>query len=596
MAFDGITLRKIISEIQLLIGAKVNNIYEPDNNNIVISVYNGARYAINIETSASNYRLHLTTNIKSNPYKAPNFCMLLRKYIGNGKISKIYMNGLERICFIDFECFNEMNDIVNRTLAIELMGKYSNIVLLNDNGTIIDALKKFDGDSITSNSDNKAEVDKGQMQQSNARCIMPARKYILPEAQKVELESISEKEFVDTICSSDYKTMDTAIPNLINGISKTFMKSALDELKISNTVSDGSLKAIYQYITQILKNNCRDSKIVKYKNGYTVVRSKIVENKEGNFFLDDYYFNKQNEEEYINYRNSLLKILSATLDKIVRKLDNINEKIKSCERKEEYKIRGELLTANIYRFTNDYEKCSDSNFILITEDTKYVELENYYDNNKIIKIEIDPNITIAKNAEKYFKKYNKAKSTLEVTSAQKIDSQKELNYIESLVYELDNCNNIAEVDEVYNEISENLLFADVKLKKKNASKEKKQDIKALDNYMKLNIDGMDVFIGKNNKQNDYLSLKVANSTDYWFHTKDIHGSHLILKCNGKMPKNSTITRCAELAAYYSKAKFSSHVPVDYTMAKYVKKPKGSAPGYVIYTNNKTEYVNPKAEY
>jgi len=160
-----------------------------------------------------------------------------------------------------------------------------------------------------------------------------------------------------------------------------------------------------------------------------------------------------------------------------------------------------------------------------------------------------------------------------------------------LVYELDNCKTIEEIDEVYNEVTENILFTDLKLNRKE-KKTNKKDVSMLDNYMKLKVDDYDVFIGKNNKQNDYLTLKVAKDNDYWFHTKDIHGSHLILKCNGQMPKEETIIRCAELASYYSKAKFSSNVPVDYTLAKYVKKPKGTPPGYVIFTNNKTVYVNP----
>ena len=182
-----------------------------------------------------------------------------------------------------------------------------------------------------------------------------------------------------------------------------------------------------------------------------------------------------------------------------------------------------------------------------------------------------------------------------ITSSQKIEAEKELNYIESIVYSLDNCHSIEDIDEIYNEISENLLFIDVKIKGRNKNKVSlKSDTNMLNNYMKLQIDDFDVFIGKNNKQNDYLTLKVARDNDYWFHTKDIHGSHLILRCNGQMPKLSTIQACAELAAYYSKAKFSSHVPVDYTLVKYVKKPNGSAPGFVIYTNQKTIYVQPKS--
>ena len=186
------------------------------------------------------------------------------------------------------------------------------------------------------------------------------------------------------------------------------------------------------------------------------------------------------------------------------------------------------------------------------------------------------------------------KSTLEIVNIQKKETNKELDYLESLIQEMDNCENINDVDEVYNEISDNILFSDISIKnKRGTKKDKKTDMSSsLSNYIKLKIDEFDVFIGKNNKQNDFLTLKVANDNDYWFHTKDIHGSHLILKCNGITPKISTIEKCAKICAYYSKAKFSSHVPVDYTLKKFVKKPHGAVPGYVIYTNNKTIYVDP----
>ena len=576
MAFDGITLRKIIGELHILEGGKVNQIYVPTNNNIIIGIYNRSNYALNIDTSASNYRIHLTTNPKSNPLVAPNFCMILRKYLVNSKISKIYMNGLERICYIDFDCFNEMNDKVTRTLAIELMGKYSNVTLLNDKKVIIDALKKFDGEGIS-------------------RSIMPTIKYTTPTSDKTEFTNISQKEFIDLISSSESKTLDTAIPNTVNGISKQFIKSALESLKLSNTVSTSSLSLIYDYIISILDNNCKNAQIKEFKDNYSVfycINENI--NIDSNLFLDDFYYQKLINEEYIAYRNTLLKVLSSTLDKIVKKLENINDKIENAKKLDEYKISGELLIANIYKFTNDYNLASnDKSKILITDNTKYVELENFYDNNNLVKINIDPSISISKNAERYFKKYNKAKNTLEVTKIQKIETQKELNYIESLVYSLDNCKTIQDVDEVYNEISENLLFSSLNLKNKNNQKVKDTD-SMLNNYMKFKVDNYDVFIGKNNKQNDFLTLKLANPTDYWFHTKDIHGSHLILRCNGETPKIETITKCAELAAYYSKAKFSSHVPVDYTLVKNIKKPHGSSPGYVIYSTNKTIYVNPSS--
>ena len=577
MAFDGITLKKIICEMQILINGKVNSIYIPTSNNIVIGIYNGANYALNIDTSASNYRINLTTKSRPNPLVAPNFCMLLRKFLVNSKISKIYMNGLERICFIDFECFNEMNDKVTRTLVIELMGKYSNVTLLNENATIIDALKKFDGDG-------------------NSRSIMPARKYTTPTSDKKEFTQISEKEFIDLIEKSEYKTLNTAIPSLVNGICKQFINSAIEHLSLSNTLSSSSLSALYQYINSILSNNCEKSYIDKYKDNYSVfLADDVKDNLSSNFFIDDFYHSKLLNEEYIAYRNNILKVLSITLDKIVRKLENIDEKIAKAQDMDTYKTYGELLISNIYRFTEDYDKAKiNPNLILITDDTKFVELENFYDNNQLVKIEIEPNISISKNAEKYFKKYNKAKNTIEVTNIQKAETQKELNYIESLVYSIDNCKTIEDVDDIYNELSENILFSNVNLKNKSQNRKKKENDNTLNNFMRFKVDDFDVFIGKNNKQNDYLTLKVANQNDLWFHTKDIHGSHAILRCNGITPKLETITKCAELAAYYSKAKFSSHVPVDYTLVKNVKKPNGSAPGFVIYTTNKTIYVNPSS--
>ena len=598
MAFDGIALHTIVSELQsTLVNGKVNKIYEPSSNNLIISIYNKHTYMLNIDTTANNYSMYLSTHMKENPFSAPNFCMTLRKYLTSSIIKKIYMNGLERICYIEFECYNEMNDLVKRTLVIELMGKYSNVILLNEKGTIIDALKKFDSEN-------------------DFRDIMPARKYFAPPITKLDFTTSTFDDFESAILSSDYKTLESAIPNIFNGICKLFIQSAIKNLHLANTISNKALKDIYNYINIILHEN---AKLKNFKNNYSVYPCSIantssntsdVQNNlsthlpdsnlsgnsssnntsevtlspslDNNFFLDDFYFNKQNTEYYTQYRNNLLKILNTTLDKILKKMDNINSKIDECKKINLYKTYGEILTANIYKFKDlkDYENVPE------------VELFNYYDNTNI-KIPIDTSISISKNAEKYFKKYNKMKNTLEIVNIQKKETNKELDYLESLIKEMDNCENINDVDEVYNEISDNILFNDISIKnRKGTKKDKKADTSSLSNYIKLKIDDFDVFIGKNNKQNDYLTLKVANNNDYWFHTKDIHGSHLILKSNGITPKISTIEKCAKICAYYSKAKFSSHVPVDYTLKKFVKKPHGAVPGYVIYTNNKTIYVDP----
>ena len=633
MAFDGITLNAVVNELQILKGAKVNSINQPDKNSIVISVYNGNNFAINIDTSANNYRIHLTTHSRKNPLNALNFCMCLRKQLNRAKIDSIYMKDLERICYIKFSTYNEMNDLVNKTLIIELMGKYSNIILVNENFKIIDALKKFDNFDVLKHSENFDSLKKEKSNDrliEKSRGIMPGREYIEPVDEKYNFKKTSENEFVEIIEKSSYKTLESAIPNLFTGISKLFVQNIINTLELTNTISRKSLKNIYEYINEIIDcSNSSNLKLIINQNNYSVGIEERENNKSSateieerennknsatefnekenndltinkdnysceedenifkiNFELDDFYNNKIEKELFTNYRNSLLKILENTLDKLTKKLYNINEKVELCKKMDDYKIYGELLLANIYRLKNVNT--------IQNEKILEVQVENYYDNNKKINIPINPKISISKNAENYFKKYDKMKRTLDVVNKQKEQTNKELNYLSTIIDELDTCTTISDINEVYEEISENILFNEVSNHKKYKSgKIKKEDTQMLLNYLKFKVDDYDVLVGKNNKQNDYITLHVANDTDYWFHTKDIHGSHLILRCNGVTPKLETIKKCAEIAAYHSKAKFSSHVPVDYTQIKNVKKPKGAVPGYVIYKNNKTIYVTPQ---
>lgn len=642
MAFDGITLNAVVNELQILKGAKVNSINQPDKNSIVISVYNGNNFAINIDTSANNYRIHLTTHSRKNPLNALNFCMCLRKQLNRAKIDSIYMKDLERICYIKFSTYNEMNDLVNKTLIIELMGKYSNIILVNENFKIIDALKKYDNFDVLRHSENfdslkKEKSNDGLIEKS--RGIMPGREYIEPVDEKYNFKKTSENEFVEIIEKSSYKTLESAIPNLFTGISKLFVQNIINTLELTNTISRKSLKNIYEYINEIIDcSNSSNLKLIINKNNYSVgieerennknsatefnekENNDLIINKDNysceedenifkiNFELDDFYNNKIEKELFTNYRNSLLKILENTLDKLTKKLYNINEKVELCKKMDDYKIYGELLLANIYRLKNVNTIQNENASQIKNEDTSKnlsqikeknektleVQVENYYDNNKKINIPINPKISISKNAEKYFKKYDKMKRTLDIVNKQKEQTNKELNYLSTIIDELDTCTTISDINEVYEEISENILFNEISNHKKYKSgKVKKEDTQMLLNYLKFKVDDYDVLVGKNNKQNDYITLHVANDTDYWFHTKDIHGSHLILRCNGVTPKLETIKKCAEIAAYHSKAKFSSHVPVDYTQIKNVKKPKGAVPGYVIYKNNKTIYVTPQ---
>lgn len=566
MAFDGIVLKNITNELKEMINGKINKIQQSSKDNLTLSIYNQKSYNLYIDISANNYRVNLTTHSEKNLQTPSNFCMVLRKYITSAKITNIYSIGLERILYIEFETYNEMNDLIKRYLVCELMGKYSNILLLNEHFNIIDALKKFDGNDIS-------------------RDIMPGRHYSLPNDTKSNFTQINESEFINTITNSEFKTLETAIPSLFTGISKLYIQSLINELKLSNTISDKALKEIYKSISDSIENG----KGINFKNNYTIIPSSDSDNLKLNKFLDDFYYNKNKIDDFNNYKSILLKILNNTLDKITSKLLNIDEKIKSTANMDDLKLYGELILANIYQFNEkelEYNKISKLNIL------------NYYTNENI-EIDIDFTKSLSKNADNYFKKYNKAKNTLKVCKIQQEETNKELDYLQSLLYQLDNATSITDLDDIYNEINEQILFTDSALKKikkhQNPNqKPKKTELPSLTNYIKTTVDDYQVLIGKNNKQNDYLTKTVANSEDIWMHTKDIHGSHVILRTNGQTPKISTIEKVASLAAYYSKARFSSHVPVDYTQVKYVKKPNGSVPGYVIYTNNKTIHVTPSS--
>ena len=566
MAFDGIILKNITHELKPLINGKVNKIQQSSKDNLTLNIYNQKPYNIYIDISANNYRVHLTNHSERNLQTPSNFCMVLRKYITSAKITNIYSLGLERILYIEFETYNEMNDLIKRYLVCELMGKYSNLLLLNENFNIIDALKKFDGNNIS-------------------RDIMPGRHYSLPNDTKCDFTRTQETEFIKIINESEYKTLETAIPSLFTGISKLYIQSLITQLQLSNTISDKSLKEIYQAISSTINHG----EGINFKSNYTIIPSKKLNNLQLNEFLDNFYYQKNKIEDFNNYKSILLKIINNTLDKITSKLLNIDEKIKSTANMNELKLYGELILANIYQFNEkelEYNK------------TNKINILNYYTNQNI-NIQIDYTKSLSKNADNYFKKYNKLKNTLKICKLQQEETNKELNYLQSLLYQLETATSIMDLDDIYNEINEQILFNNSSLNKvkkhQNPNKKTKStDLPSLTNYIKTTIDNYQILIGKNNKQNDYLTKTIASSTDIWMHTKDIHGSHVILRTNGQTPKISTIEKVASLAAYYSKARFSSHVPVDYTQVKYVKKPNGSVPGYVIYTNNKTLYVTPSS--
>ncbi len=565
MAFDGIVIKSVVAELNTcLINGKINKVYMPNLNEILLGIYSGGKnYCLLCNISSNSYRMHLTTTSKPNPLNAPNFCMLLRKHLVGFRIVNISTLNLERIVTIELEGYNELNDKLRKKLIIELMGKHSNIILLNENNKIIDSIRHLD-------------ISSGSL-----RDILPAREYILPDNDtKLDFYNTSKEDFMNIVKNDITKS----ITNNYTGFSNSFISSILENLNISNdSFSQNDLSVLYDTIRSILLNiETNNVKLVNHNTNDYVITSSNTEPLQVNFFLDDFYSKKEEKDSINTYRNNLLKLVLTALKKISKKLDNINLKLKECDNMDKYRIYGELITSNLYRL--------DSN-----QNSESVVLENYYDDNNEITIPLDKTISISYNAKKLFKKYHKLKNTLEIVSVQKQDTIKEIDYLESIVYELENANSISDLDEIYLEISENGIFKGKE--KANIKKNKVNKKKVHDEYEPIiyTVDGFTLYVGKNNKQNDYITTKLGKNEDYWFHTKDIRGSHCLLKCNGKSVKEHTLVACCQIAAFHSKAKLSSNVPVDYCFVKYVKKPNGSKPGMVIYTNNKTMNVNPTSK-
>ncbi|MGN1327240.1 MAG: NFACT family protein, partial [Clostridia bacterium] len=590
MAFDGIVTKAVVAELNTcLINGKINKIFEPNKNEILLSIYSsGKNYCLNISIDSTMYRINLTTNTKPNPQNVLNFCMVLRKHLIGGIIKRIYTNGLERIVFIDIETHNELNDLVTKTLVVELMGKHSNVILLNSNYNVIDSLRHL----------NRFD--------NSTRDIFPGSKYTNVVSDKLNFYDIKTfDEFYKSLNITDSNfSIASALAKNYNGFGKNNILYLLEYLNIAdNSISTSDLNVLYTYLKNMISllsysvENLRDisnqavsikeHSINKKDYFICTIPKKDYEPLSVNFFIDDFYYAKETTEQFKTYKDTVLKLVLNQVKKIKEKISLIDDKIKECSKIELYKLYGELITSNLYRIP-DYPQNS-------------VTLENYYDNNKPVTIPLDSTISPSKNAKLFFKKYRKLQNTIAIVEKQKELAEIEIQYLDSIIYEINAATSIDDIDNIYSEICDNLLYKGKNINTVNnhlgniTNTSKKQNKENLNNMpTKYLIDGYTVLVGKNNKQNDYLTCKLAQNSDIWFHTKDIHGSHVVLKIDN--PKadipDSLLYKCASLAAYFSKARMSQNVPVDYTFIKYVKKPNGAKPGMVIYTNNKTLYVNP----
>lgn len=555
MAFDGIVVKSLVADFQnKLIGARVNKVFQPNKYEIILSLYNSANYMLDICIHPEYYRMCLTNISKPNPTNALNFCMLLRKYLTSSRITNIESVDLDRLIFIDFEGNNELKDTIKYRLVIELMGRRSNIILLNYNGFIIDSIKHI----ITSD-----------------REILPAREYITPKSSKNSfLELNNFDEFYALLSQNSYNSLSSYLPELFTGFTSIFILNVLEELDIENTSKDvNELRELYDYLKNLISNFGTENVSLKNVHKDYVLDLSSSDTSLSDF-LDKFYCDKEIENIFLAAKAELSKSILSALKKASKKLDNINQKLRSCNDMDKYKLYGELLTANLYKYHENFAKPS-------------IEVENYYDNNNLVTIKLDTSVSYSKNAERFFKKYNKLKNTLSIVTVQKKEAELELEYIESIIYSVSNAKTLEDIEEIHNEFTENVLMKKYNYKsfqKVNADKN------LTNNLNKIVINKYDVYIGKNNKQNDYLTLHFADKSDLWFHAQGFHGAHVILKTNGKNPDEDTIFKCAQLAKQNCKAALERNVSVDYTYIKYVKKHHSGKTGMVNYTNYKTIIV------
>ena len=573
MALDGAFLHAIRQELKILIGARIDKIHQPSREEVVIifRAIGGSKRLL-ISVSANSARVHITNNIIDNPKSPPMFCMLLRKYLGGGKLINIRQVGLERILFFDLECTNELGDKVLLTLAAEVMGKYSNIILINDENKVIDSIKRVGEDM------------------SKERFILPGMAYEMPSRrERLVFLTANNEEIIDAISNSSNIELSKALISIFEGISPILAREWASyatkglELNIEDITQEIMDRLIF------IIGNTKKS-LLEMNNNYTVVKSKEGMLKDFSFIrinqygtlmytsemdsafetLDYFYTERDNIARLKQRANDLFKLLVNTSERITKRIVNQKEELEKCKDKDRLKLMGDLISANIYRINKGEEK---------------VLLENFYDENcPVVEIKLNKTMTPARNAQKYYSEYRKA-GTAEKKLAEQIKfGEEELNYIDSVFDALTRASTENEIAELRLELAEQGYIRYGKMKGRIP--------KALPPLEFISSDGYTIFGGRNNKQNDKLSMRIADKTDIWLHTQNITGSHAIIITNGKIPPDSTIEEAAIIAAYHSKARNSSQVPVDYTLARYVKKPNGAKPGMVVFTNNTTVYVQP----
>lgn len=575
MAFDGIVISNLTYELNTnLVGGRISKISMPEDNELIFTIKNNAKtYRLLVSASASLPLVYLTDVNKPAPKVAPAFLMLLRKYIGTAKINNIFQMGLERILCFELEHLNELGDLSHKRMYIEIMGKHSNIIFTDENNKIIDSIKRISANM------------------SSLREVLPGREYFLPEElKKKDLLNTELEEFIEILKSKEYPLSKSIYMNFA-GISPLIAEEIILRASLLSQAPSTSLGELeYTHLFHTIQNLLEDINThnftpnIIYKGEEAIEFSSInlysyegKEYKKESFdsvskMLYDFYSSR--EAFVLNRQKSsdLRRIVNTALERASKKYDLQEKQLQDADKKDIYRVYGDLL--NTYGYSL---KGGESSFTT----------ENFYDNNKEITIPLDKNKSAKENAKKYYDKYAKLSRTTKALSEEILKTKNDMEHLQSIQTALE----VSSDDESLSQIRQELV--DFGYIKKHSSA-KKQKITSHP-YHYISSDGYDIYVGKNNYQNEELTFKVATGNDWWFHAKGIPGSHVILKSNNEeeLPDRA-YEEAAALAAFYSKAKDADKVEVDYIQKKNIKKVAGAAPGFVIYHSNWSMVATPKA--
>lgn len=562
MAFDGITIANIVHELNRnLLDGRINKIAQPETDELLLTIKTpGGQRRLSISASASLPLIYLTEGNKPSPMTAPNFCMLLRKHINNGRITKIWQPKLERIIHFEIEHLDELGDLCKKELIVEIMGKHSNIIFCNEDGTIIDSIKHVSS------------------QMSSVREVLPGRTYFIPDTmEKSDPLSVSFAEF-QRVLTEKPMPLSKAVYTSFTGISPVVAEeicylSGIDSSLTPRELSEDLLTHLYRQFTLYFEEVSAGhfSPAIYYHGAEPKEFSALPLTHFSQYIRKEYDSISRLLEDYYAEKNALTRIRQKSVDlrRVVqtalernrKKYDLQAKQLRDTENREKFKVYGELIHTYGYN---------------LEPGAKKLEALNYY-TNEMITIPLDSTKTPQENALKYFEKYNKQKRTFEALTSLIEETRDDISYLESVSNALD----IALSEDDLTQIKEELIESGY-IRRKFTKKKVKITSKP---FHYLSSDGYHIYVGKNNLQNEELTFHFASGNDWWFHAKGIPGSHVIVKTNGEELPDRTFEEAGKLAAYYSKNRGSEKIEIDYIEKKHVKKPKGGKPGFVVYYTN-----------